>query len=87
MLNECAVVGFIPTNDLAQARAFYVDRLKLEAVSENPFALVVRANGTQIRIVAAGEFTPVPYTILGWEVADIGAAVQELASDGVVFTC
>jgi catechol 2,3-dioxygenase-like lactoylglutathione lyase family enzyme len=85
MLNQCGIIGFIPTKDAARARAFYVDLLGLELVGEDNFALVVKANGTMVRIVILGEFTPVPYTILGWEVPDIGSAAVELAQQGVVF--
>jgi len=85
MLNQCAVIGFIPTKDAARARAFFVDLLGLELVSEDSFALVVKANGTSIRIVPTGEFVAASYTILGWEVPDIAKATTELSERGVVF--
>jgi catechol 2,3-dioxygenase-like lactoylglutathione lyase family enzyme len=85
MLNQSPVIGFIPTKDAGRARAFYVDLLGLEPVSEDPFALVVAANGTHIRIVNTGDFTPAPYTILGWQVPDITHAAQTLAAQGVTF--
>ena len=91
MLNQCSIIGFIPAKDVAQAHAFYVDLLGLELVSEDNFALVVRANGTLkangtlIRIVILGDFTPAPYTILGWEVTDIAGATAELSQQGVTF--
>ncbi|WP_263381965.1 VOC family protein [Granulicella arctica] len=85
MLNQCKVVGFIPTKDATRAHAFYVDLLGLKKVSEDGFALVVNANGTAIRIVSTGEFTPAPYTILGWEVPDITSAAETLTTKGVVF--
>jgi hypothetical protein len=31
------------------------------------------------------EITPAPYTVLGWQVRDIVAAVKELQNAGVVF--
>ena len=85
MLNQCGIIGFIPTRDAAQAHAFYVNLLGLELVSEDNFALVVKANGTPIRIVILGEFTPAPYTILGWEVPDIASDTAELTRQGVTF--
>jgi catechol 2,3-dioxygenase-like lactoylglutathione lyase family enzyme len=85
MLSECAVIGFVPTKDAARARAFYVDTLHLLFESDDQFALVVRANGTMIRIVRMQEFTPAPFTTLGWAVADIEKEVAELLAAGVQF--
>jgi hypothetical protein len=39
-----------------------------------------------IRIARAGEFTPAPYTILGWEFADIVAEVTALTAKGIAFS-
>lgn len=38
-----------------------------------------------IRIAKAGKFTPAQYTVMGWEVTDIGAMVKWLNSRGVEF--
>jgi hypothetical protein len=43
------------------------------------------ANGTMLRITAVPEVCPVGYTILGWRVTDIGAAVRGMAARGVAF--
>ncbi|NYF79086.1 VOC family protein [Granulicella arctica] len=85
MLDDCSVMGFIPTKDAAKARAFYVDLLGLTLVSEDPFATEVLANGTHIRITNVPDFTPFSFTLLGWRVADITASVAEMASKGVAF--
>ncbi len=83
MLNRCSLIGFIPTVDAPRARQFYVDTLKLEFVEDDQFALVVRANGSMIRIVRLDALTPAAYTTLGWEVPDIASAVKELTAAGV----
>ena len=80
------LIGFIPTRDAARARAFYESTLGLRFVSDDEFALVFDSNGTTIRVVRAPEFTPLPFTLLGWEVPDIEAAVDDLAAKGVQFT-
>jgi catechol 2,3-dioxygenase-like lactoylglutathione lyase family enzyme len=85
MLNERPVIGFIPTKDFARARTFYVDWLGLEELSVDAFALFVKASSISIRIFLAGEFTPAPYTILGWTVTDIAKAIEELAGRGIAF--
>lgn len=69
------MIGFIPVRDAEAARRFYEGLLGMRFVDEDPFAVVMEANGIMIRLVRMGaEFRPVPYTILGWEVPDIEAA-------------
>lgn len=85
MISEGEVMGFLPTVDAGRARDFYVAVLGLDFVSDDPFALVVRSKGTYIRIAKVKEFTPAPYTILGWRVKDIESEVQTLTEKGVTF--
>jgi catechol 2,3-dioxygenase-like lactoylglutathione lyase family enzyme len=85
MPDSTAVMGFIPTRDFQRARAFYVDLLGLKPISQDDFALEVISNGTHIRITKVGEFTPFPFTLLGWRVQDIVSAVRERAAKGIVF--
>ena len=86
MLSQCSLIGFIPTGDAERARQFYVETLGFDVVSQDQFATVVRAGGSNIRIVNVGTFTPMPFTILGWEVADIAVAAATLTTSGVVFS-
>jgi catechol 2,3-dioxygenase-like lactoylglutathione lyase family enzyme len=85
MLSTSPIIGFVPTHDGERARAFYVETLGLTFVADDGFALVFRSGSNMIRIARTGEFTPAPYTILGWEVADIVAEVSVLVEKGVVF--
>jgi len=85
MLAQCDLMGFVPITNSDRARAFYVDKLKLQFVSDDPFALVVRANGNDIRLTHMEAVTPVPYTICGWKVADIETTANELIAAGVSF--
>jgi catechol 2,3-dioxygenase-like lactoylglutathione lyase family enzyme len=79
------LIGFIPTRDAARARAFYETTLGLRFVHDDTFALVFDSNGTTIRIARSPDFTPFPFTLLGWEVPDIDAAVAGLTAKGVQF--
>jgi catechol 2,3-dioxygenase-like lactoylglutathione lyase family enzyme len=79
------VIGFIPTRDAGRARTFYESTLGLRFVHDTTFALIFDSNGTTIRIVRVPEFTPFPFTLLGWEVPDIDAAVAGLTAKGVQF--
>lgn len=85
MLSTCPVIAFIPSRDAAQARPFYEGVLGLRFVSDDDFAIVMDANGTMVRIVRVGEFTPAPFTILGFQVEDIHQAVADLTAKGLVF--
>lgn len=82
-LHPAELVGFLATSDSARSRAFYVDKLGFRVRSEDGIALVLDADGRMIRVQKAREHVPRPYTVLGWNVADIEAAVARLAKAGV----
>jgi hypothetical protein len=85
MLRDAALVAFIPVSGISVARAFYESTLGLAVLEESPFALVVDANGTKLRLTPVAELRPQPFTVAGWEVADIDATVSELDVRGVTF--
>jgi len=86
MLAASKMVGFVPTRDSQKAREFYEGKLGFEFVSDDPFALVVRAGDNKIRVAKVPEgFKPVAFTILGWEVQNIEAVVAWLKGRGVAF--
>jgi predicted enzyme related to lactoylglutathione lyase len=86
MIATSPIIAFIPTKDAAHARTFYEQQLGLRFVSDDTFAIVMDANGTMLRIVRVGEFTPAPFTILGWQVEDIHKTIAEMSARGVQFT-
>ncbi len=85
MLSDADLIGFVATSDLARARAFYEGTLGLSVLEEDPYAIAVDANGTMLRITVVPQFTPAGYTVCGWRVDDIGAAIGELVKRGVSF--
>jgi catechol 2,3-dioxygenase-like lactoylglutathione lyase family enzyme len=85
MLAASRLMGFVPTRDALKARAFYEDKLGFQFVSDDPFALVMKAGESKIRVAKARDFTPAPYTVMGWEVPDIDAVVKWLTQRGVEF--
>lgn len=88
-LGHFPVVGFIPTSDAVRAREFYETALGLKFLSDDPFAIVFQSGKTGretlIRLVKIQSFSPVPYTILGWEVTGITSIVGRLGELGIVF--
>jgi catechol 2,3-dioxygenase-like lactoylglutathione lyase family enzyme len=83
MLASSKIIGFVPTKDSVKARGFYEGILQFEFVSDDMFALVMKAGETMLRIGKAQDFTPAPYTVLGWEVSNIEEIVRWLQKRGV----
>jgi catechol 2,3-dioxygenase-like lactoylglutathione lyase family enzyme len=77
------IVAFAATSRPAQARRFYRDTLGLRLVSEDDFAVVFDAHGTMLRVTIVKEVVTAEYTVLGWQVPDIGAAASRLQMAGV----
>jgi catechol 2,3-dioxygenase-like lactoylglutathione lyase family enzyme len=84
MLGAIDIVAFVPTKDMEKARVFYEGVLGLRFVKDDGFALVMDANGIMVR-VAKAQFTPAPFTILGWQVPEIEKMVEGLQTKGVKF--
>jgi catechol 2,3-dioxygenase-like lactoylglutathione lyase family enzyme len=85
MLRSSDLIAFVAAADLVRARGFYEQTLGLPVIEQNDFACVLDAHGTMLRVTAVGEGARPGYTVLGWRVADIAAAVTELAANGVEF--
>src|SRR5579862_9209172 len=85
LISSSRICAFAPTTDAARARSFYSDVLGLTLVSEDQYALVYDANGSMLRVTIVRELTPHPFTVLGWNVDDMSAAVADMTANGVVF--
>ena len=85
MLESSDLVAFVAAADLRRARAFYEKTLSLPVLEQDDFACVLDAHGTMLRVTAVPEVARGGYTVLGWRVTDIGAAVRDLAAQGVTF--
>jgi catechol 2,3-dioxygenase-like lactoylglutathione lyase family enzyme len=85
VLRDCEVIGFLATTQAENARTFYCEVLGLDFEEDSPFALVLRTANAALRIQKVQAFTPLPFTALGWKVANIRATAKELGSKGVKF--
>jgi len=85
-LGSSSLVAFVGVCDPERAKRFYRDKLGLRLVSEElPFALVFDVQGTMLRVTVVPEVKPAKFTVLGWRVPDIQAAVSSLDKEGVEF--
>ena len=85
-LASSSLVAFVGVCDPDRAKRFYRDTLGLRLVSEElPFALVFDVQGTMLRVTVVPEVKPAKFTVLGWKVPDIQAAVSSLDKQGVEF--
>jgi catechol 2,3-dioxygenase-like lactoylglutathione lyase family enzyme len=86
VLGDSLLVAFAATADLDRARTFYEGALGLELLSQDQYACLfaASASGTKLRVTLVQQVAVAPYTVLGWEVADIEATVRRLAMTGVV---
>ena len=77
---------FLATSDAESARNFYESKLGLSLASDDVFALVYQLAGTELRLSKVPNHTPLPFTVLDWQVPDIIAAHGTLSERGVEFT-
>lgn len=77
---------FLATANAEAARAFYEGQLGLTLTADDPYALVYQLAGTELRLSKVPNHTPLPFTILDWQVSSITDAHSTLAAAGVEFT-
>jgi len=85
MLKNAKTVSFIATRRLPESKAFYRDVLRLPLRSEDKFAVVFGLNQGTLRVTPVDALAPAPFTVLGWEVEDIGQETKVLGEFGVAF--
>lgn len=88
MLASAPAISFVPSTDLERSQRFYAEVLGLTVEETSTFACVLRAGRTRmmIRVTLVEDFDPLPFTVLGWQVADIRRAVRSLVDSGVEFS-
>jgi catechol 2,3-dioxygenase-like lactoylglutathione lyase family enzyme len=86
VISEQPIVAFVPSTDLGRSRRFYETVLGLPVVSEDDFAVVVGTAAGTLRITNVGpHLAAQPFTVLGWQVADLDREVDLLVEHGVQF--
>lgn len=85
-LNTSKTTIFLATSSPEAARNFYEGKLGLNLAADDPYALVYQLAGTEFRLSKVPNHTPLPFTVLDWQVPDLEAAHTQLSGNGVEFT-
>jgi catechol 2,3-dioxygenase-like lactoylglutathione lyase family enzyme len=85
MIGSKMVVATIPVSDLDRARTFYLDKLGLTLLWENPASIRFGCGGGSELSVFRRPGTSTEHTLAHFEVSDIEATIADLESRGVTF--
>jgi catechol 2,3-dioxygenase-like lactoylglutathione lyase family enzyme len=83
MLASAKMIGFLVTTDYEKTKAFFVDKLGFQLVSQDQYGLVMRCGGNTVRVSKLPNFSPLQGTVLGWEVSEIEKVVGWLKERGI----
>jgi catechol 2,3-dioxygenase-like lactoylglutathione lyase family enzyme len=79
-------VAFLYVTDRERALGFYRDTLGFALRSADDFGDFIDLGGALVRMTVMPDYKPSPHPVLGWNVADIEAAVKAMRDRGVAFT-
>ncbi len=76
---------FLATSNQAESKIFYENKIGLNFVSSDPYALVFNVGKSELRIQVVKSVIAIPYTSLGWSVNNLEKTIEKLTSNGVKF--
>lgn len=79
-------VAYVNVSDRTRALDFYRDTLGLALRSSDDFGDFIDLGGGLLRMTVMPDHAAQPHPVLGWNVDDIGAAVEALRDKGIAFT-
>jgi len=85
MLTKPSINAFLPTVIPERSKQFYMEKLGLNLIAEDAYALEFEGNGAALRITVVEQFNPHPFTVLGFKIKEIAAQVKTLSNKGVEF--
>lgn len=83
MLSEHPIGVVLLSKDLGASRAFYADKLQLEVIEENDSAITYGSGQTRLTVTASTTGSKDEQTKASWQVADLRAELDWLATRGV----
>ena len=84
-LADARLQTLVWSSNIPRSEQFYSDVLGLPLTGRSHGALVYRVGQGSLRVSPVQSITSSEHTVVGFEVADFGRAVAELASRGVHF--
>nr|WP_299342390.1 VOC family protein [Allomuricauda sp.] len=86
MLKESYTFNSYSTNDMESSKKFYGETLGLEVIENEMGILEIKAGGSNRFIIYPKEnHEPATFTVLNFEVNNIGSEVDSLAAKGITF--
>jgi len=85
MLKDKPAFSGFSTNDIEAAKRFYGETLGVDVSDDHGMLNLKLAGGQRVLIYPKDDHVPATFTVLNFEVADIDAAVDDLAVKGVAF--
>lgn len=87
VLTNAPVITILPVKDMPRAKRFYQEALGLRPLGEKEDGkfLFAGGGGVTIALFPKEEGTKAEHTAISFEVSEIGAAIRDLESRGVVF--
>lgn len=76
---------FLATSNQEESKIFYENKIGLNFVSSDPYALVFNIGKIELRIQVVNSVVSTPYTTLGWSVNNLEKTIEKLNSKGVKF--
>ena len=85
MLKDKPAFSGFSTNDIEAAKRFYGETLGVDVSDDHGMLNLKLAGGQRVLVYPKDDHVPATFTVLNFEVADIDAAVDDLAAKGVAF--
>jgi catechol 2,3-dioxygenase-like lactoylglutathione lyase family enzyme len=85
MLGDHNTATMIPAKDLQKTRRWYEDVLGFTPAVDDPNGITYKSGSTEFNLYPTEFAGTAQHTLIGWEVPDIEAAIDELAGKGVTF--
>lgn len=85
MLTSSKAFSGFSADDVPRAKEFYAETLGLEVSEENGMLTLHLAGGAAVLVYPKDDHVPASFPVLNFPVADIEAAVDDLAGRGVRF--
>lgn len=83
MFKDTSTFSGFSVDDVAAAKEFYGETLGLEVTEEGPGIVLHLAGRTNVLAYGKEDHQPATFTVLNFEVDDVGKAVDDLTAAGV----